>query len=209
MIEIRKTNGQENVIALSKNTSIETNRRVSLNFYVVRHCKALGQSPAAKLTDEGYKQAVRLAEWLSDKKIERIISSPYDRAIQSMIPLASQLAITVDTDLRLAERVLCAEDHPRWREMLRSSFLDLDLRYEGGESSRAAMMRAAAVVDELRSSGHANVVLATHGNLMTLLLKVYDRDRFGFEQWAALTNPDVFHLEFQEDLPVIRREWLD
>lgn len=34
-------------------------------------------------------------------------------------------------------------------------------------------------------------MVVTHGNLMTLLLRYFD-ERFGFEAWAALTNPDVY-----------------
>ncbi|WP_332888779.1 histidine phosphatase family protein [Paenibacillus selenitireducens] len=57
-----------------------------MNIYIVRHCKAEGQSPDANLTDEGYIQAERLAEFLHHKNIESIISSPYVRAVQSIFP---------------------------------------------------------------------------------------------------------------------------
>jgi 2,3-bisphosphoglycerate-dependent phosphoglycerate mutase len=55
-----------------------------MDIYIVRHCKAEGQSPDANLTDEGYLQAERLAEFLYDKKIESIICSPFVRANQSL-----------------------------------------------------------------------------------------------------------------------------
>lgn len=46
------------------------------NVYVVRHCKADGQEPDAKLTELGIQQAENLAKFLLDKDIDFIISSP-------------------------------------------------------------------------------------------------------------------------------------
>src|SRR4051812_22040655 len=102
-----------------------------LNIYLVRHCKATGQSPHAHLTDNGYLQAESLANFLIDKGIDGIISSPFLRAVESIFPLAERLQVHLATDDRLAERILCSEDHPNWQEMLRNTFDDFKLRYEG------------------------------------------------------------------------------
>lgn len=97
-----------------------------MNIYIVRHCKAEGQSPSANLTDEGYLQAERLAEFLHDKNIESIISSSFLRALKSISPLAEKLQIKVMTDDRLSERILCGENNPNWLEMLHNTFSDLE-----------------------------------------------------------------------------------
>lgn len=177
-----------------------------MNIFLVRHCKAEGQSPTAQLTEEGHRQARTLAAFFGEKNIQGIYSSPFVRAIHSVAPLASKLGMHVMTDDRLSERVLCGEDRPEWREMLRSTFVDLDLCYEGGESSAAAMERALSVIKEIRESGLTDVVVVTHGNLMSLLLKYYD-NKFGYEAWESLSNPDVYHLDFHEKTPGIRRIW--
>ncbi|MFZ7946105.1 histidine phosphatase family protein [Neobacillus sp. 19] len=74
--------------------------------YVIRHCEAAGQPPEAQLTDRGLKQAIGLCEFFSNIKIDRIISSPYKRAIESIQPLAKRLNIEVEIDSKLTERVL-------------------------------------------------------------------------------------------------------
>ncbi|MGO4185828.1 histidine phosphatase family protein, partial [Paenibacillus sp. TAF43_2] len=66
--------------------------------------------------------------------------------------------------------------------------------------------RALAVISDVRNSGFSNVVIVTHGNLMSLLLKHYDT-KFGFEEWASLSNPDVYHLQFEGEVPIIQRIW--
>jgi 2,3-bisphosphoglycerate-dependent phosphoglycerate mutase len=172
------------------------------------HSKAEGQSPSANLTKEGYMQSEKLSEFLYDKNIDSIISSPFVRALQSITPLSEKMQLKVTTDDRLSERILCSEEHPNWREMLRDTFFDLELSYNGGESSSAAMNRALSVITQIKNNGLKNAAMVTHGNLMSLLLKYYDND-FGFEEWERLTNPDVYQLQL-ENLPAIfRRVWID
>lgn len=63
------------------------------NVYVVRHCKAEGQASDAQLTAIGVEQAEILAEFLSDKEIDYIISSPYERAYRTIKPLSDKLGV--------------------------------------------------------------------------------------------------------------------
>jgi 2,3-bisphosphoglycerate-dependent phosphoglycerate mutase len=172
----------------------------------VRHCKAAGQAPDAPLTPEGVAQATQLAEQLAPLPIERIISSPFLRATQSIAPLAQRLGLPIAIDDRLAERVLSGADLPDWMAALQSTFDDLDRRFEGGESSRAAMQRAAAVVDACALHAADVTLLVTHGNLMTLLLKNFDR-RIGFAEWQRLTNPDVYRVALAPDRAELARVW--
>ncbi|MGO4109639.1 histidine phosphatase family protein [Paenibacillus sp. YAF4_2] len=174
------------------------------NVYVIRHCKAVGQAPDAGLTESGVRQAEELAAIFMDKEIDCILSSPYERAVRTIKPLADQLGIEVELDHRLAERVLSSENHPEWLDRLRYTYDDLDLCYEGGESSNTAMSRAISVVREALIRENKNIIVVSHGNLISLLLKYFD-NRIGFEEWEALSNPDVFHLSFIENAPVIRR----
>ncbi|HYG58282.1 MAG TPA: histidine phosphatase family protein, partial [Symbiobacteriaceae bacterium] len=174
--------------------------------FVIRHCRAEGQPPEAPLTPEGRQQAEVLADLLSQQGVQRVIASPFLRARQTAEPLARRLGLPVEVDSRLAERVLAGEDLPDWLEHLRHSFIDLDAALPGGESSRAAMERAAAAVAGALAHPVATTALVTHGNLMALLLKRYD-DRFGFDQWQGLTNPDAYLLTFDEDDVGLKRVW--
>lgn len=178
-----------------------------MEIFLVRHCQAHGQEADAPLTETGREQAYHLAEFLQKKEIGSIISSPFLRARQSVQPLAEQLGLSVAVDERLGERILCAENHPDWRTMLERTFDDLDLCYPGGESSREAMHRAHFVIQEVIASSSANTVLATHGNLLSLLLKHYD-DSMGFAQWQGLTNPDVYQLSVDGKRTKLQRIWM-
>lgn len=177
-----------------------------MEIYLVRHCKAEGQSPSADLTAEGYVQANRLAVFLYERNIQNIYSSPYMRAIKSIEPLAHRINLSVTIDDRLTERILSGVDHPNWREMLRNTFSNPDLSYDGGESSTVAMNRILSVVRDVKESGLNTTAIVTHGNIMSLLLKHYD-DNFNFYDWESLSNPDVYHIQFTNHKPILKRIW--
>lgn len=177
--------------------------------YLIRHCKAEGQEPDAPLTSEGRLQAKQLAEFLSDKGIERIVSSPFVRACETVDPLAQKLNIPVEIDERLRERVLSVAWLPNWLECLRESFSDFDLSFCGGESNREAMERAVhAVRDYIGLESTTTIAIVTHGNLLTLLLRHFDGS-YGFEEWKRLSYPDVFLVECPKDGLSVVRVWRD
>jgi 2,3-bisphosphoglycerate-dependent phosphoglycerate mutase len=166
--------------------------------YLVRHCQATGQEADAPLTELGQLQAFALSERLCKEPISRIISSPFTRAYQSILPLATSLKLTIELDTRLTERVLSLIPLANWRELLAQTFIDLDLCVEGGESSRTAMMRGVAVVNQLMHKTTGPGVVVTHGNLMTLMLKHFN-EQIGFAEWASLRNPDVYRIRLNSE----------
>lgn len=178
------------------------------NIYIVRHCKAEGQAPDARLTEIGEKQAKELTGFFSEKNIDSIISSPFERAYRTIKPLADKIEVKIVTDDRLTERVLSEKNDPDWRDMLLKTFDDLDVCYEGGESSKTAMSRAINVVTDVLNSSYKNTVIVSHGNLISLMLKHFD-DWIGFQEWESMSNPDVYHLSFPTDTPSISRIWTD
>ncbi|MFF2753582.1 histidine phosphatase family protein [Psychrobacillus sp. NPDC058041] len=176
------------------------------HIYIIRHCQAEGQEANASLTERGYNQAVLLAEFLSNIKADRIISSPFLRALESIEPFAKSKSVDVQIDDRLAERVLSSLSMPDWLDKLNETFSNMELKLKGGESSVEAQKRILEVINEILTSDLENTIIVTHGNIMSLLLKYYDNN-FGFELWKSLRNPDVFLLQFTNNTCSIERVW--
>ena len=166
---------------------------------LVRHATATGQDADAALTIEGQRQARLLADLLMPLRIQRVISSPLVRAVESVRPFCGRADLRLETDDRLVERVLGARNLPDWREHLRRSFDDPDYCLEDGESSRAAQARGTAAVRAALASG-ARCVLVTHGNLLALILRSID-PTVGFDAWSGLSNPDAFVLHVDGERP--------
>jgi broad specificity phosphatase PhoE len=80
-----------------------------LAVFLVRHARAgdrqkwKGPNHLRPLSKKGRKQAERLAALLATKGIGRIVSSPFERCIQTVLPLADRLRLEVETDDVLAE----------------------------------------------------------------------------------------------------------
>ncbi|MGE6489473.1 histidine phosphatase family protein [Paenisporosarcina sp. NPDC076898] len=172
--------------------------------YLVRHCSATGQAPDADLSDSGFEQAEKLSAFFSGIKIEKIISSPYRRAQDSIKPTAKAKNLPLTIDDRLAERTLSTSDLPNWLELLEETFNNLDLKLTGGESSREATARAIEVLNEAPN----NTILVTHGNLMSLMLKHFD-DSIGFQEWKSLRNPDVYTVTIVANESSFEQLWKD
>jgi 2,3-bisphosphoglycerate-dependent phosphoglycerate mutase len=51
------------------------------------------------------------------------------------------------------------------------------------------------------------VVVVTHGNLMTLILRSFE-PQCGFQTWEGLSNPDVYGITVHGDRVKIARIWV-
>lgn len=105
----------------------------------------------------------------------------------------------------MAERILSSVERADWLELLEQSFNDFAIVLEGGESNQEATERVKPLIEEILASPFQCTVLVTHGNLMTLLLKIFD-NRIGFSDWRALSNLDVYEVTVMEEVR-IQRIW--
>jgi 8-oxo-dGTP diphosphatase len=77
--------------------------------YVVRHAKAgdraewKGDDRLRPLTKSGREQAAALAEMLTNEPIDRILSSPYVRCLQTVEPLAARRKLPIEPRKDLEE----------------------------------------------------------------------------------------------------------
>jgi 2,3-bisphosphoglycerate-dependent phosphoglycerate mutase len=176
------------------------------SIYLVRHCEAKGQPAESPLTEKGLLQAKDLSEFFYNIEIDCIISSPYLRAIQSAETISENKNIKIEIDKRLKERVLSIINLPDWFDKLKETFKDMNLKFEGGESSNEAMNRIVNVIHEVLKGESENIIIVTHGNIMSLLLRNYN-NHFDFDCWKKLSNPDVFLIEFSDYKVNIERAW--
>ncbi len=77
--------------------------------FLLRHSAAgdrtkwSGDDPKRPLTKKGRKQSEIVAKTLAEKQIERIVTSPYERCIDSVKPLAKRIGAKVEVSQALAE----------------------------------------------------------------------------------------------------------
>jgi broad specificity phosphatase PhoE len=177
--------------------------------YLVRHAHSdWADNDERPLSASGRKSAEHLASVLSAQPIAEIYSSPYRRSIETVTPLAKRLGLHVQLIDDLRERKLPTVRAAEVHTLVESAWRSPSVAPAEGESNVAAQARGLATMEGLiaRHRGE-QVVVATHGNLLALIINAFD-PAFGFESWCKLSLPDVFRLEFEDAGPTtVARIW--
>jgi broad specificity phosphatase PhoE len=187
-------------------------------FYLVRHAHADWEPDEMRpLSPRGEADALRVADTLAPYPISCIVSSPYRRAVQTLQPLADRRRLSIQLYPGLRERTLtvAALSQNAFERAVRATWDNPQFAHPGGESNAAAQQRAIAVVQELTERcGAEDIAVATHGNLMALILQhfapTFDHVACAvdFAFWAALTMPDIYRLTLHGDgLATAARLW--
>ena len=165
--------------------------------YLLRHAESIvsPDDPESDwpLSKTGRQQAQALVDRLAGCRIDALYSSPYQRAMATVQPLAADRTLSVRTDARLRERELTNQWLDDHMEALRCVWDDFDLALPGGESGVECQRRVGAALRDLRArhDDGERVLVCSHGNAIGLHLNWLDQS-FGFDDWTEMRNPDLF-----------------
>lgn len=167
-------------------------------FILIRHAESpRTEDEGRPLSPAGFQAAEALPARLADLPIDAIYSSPYRRARQTIEPLARQRGLPIGEDPALREIALPSLSAGSLAEVMTARWADFDLTHRGGESNRQAQERVVGLVRTLAQQHPVqSLALATHGNLLALLLHSFDPG-VGPDLWRSLTFPDVYVLRLQ------------
>ncbi|WP_238655511.1 histidine phosphatase family protein [Paenibacillus piscarius] len=174
---------------------------MATTLYFVRHAHSTYSADEFNrpLSANGEADALRVTELLHHEQINILISSPYKRAIQTIEGLEKPLntQIIIEDDFR--ERVLSAEPVPDFRHAVAKVWEDDSFAWPGGESNRVAQKRGVQALYRVLHQYQGNTIaVATHGNLMVLIMNALDM-RYDYNFWKQLEMPDIYKLSFHED----------
>ena len=115
----------------------------TMELLLIRHALPIRredvEGPAdPELSEAGRDQAMHLASWLADERLDAVYSSPMQRARETAAPLASVHGLEVLVDEELAEydrqshwyvpvEELKAAGDPRWREIVAGEWGDVEV----------------------------------------------------------------------------------
>ena len=128
------------------------------------------------LTARGTKQAYALAKGLKNRGIEYIISSDLGRALKTAEIIATELELSVTTNVLLRERHLGSLQNltkGEWRKKYPGEWGvyksgDPDYCFPGGESSRQQYERVIECIEALAEHHKGKVILTvTHGGILS------------------------------------------
>lgn len=183
----------------------------STTVYLLRHAESQPDrslpEPEWPLSERGCQQAAGLTPVFGRLDIGAVYSSPFPRAIDTVRPFADARGLPINTHPDLRERKLAAGPVPNFRELLRQTWQDFQFAAPGGESSAACQARVRAAVSALAEKHHgATLLLASHGNAIGLYLNSIDPS-FGYDDWAAMKNPDTFRVIVHDGRHTWDKHW--
>jgi 2,3-bisphosphoglycerate-dependent phosphoglycerate mutase len=164
-------------------------------FYLIRHAHADWEPDESRsLSVKGKRDAIQVAEILSEYPVTEIYSSPYRRALQTVEPLARLLEVKVQIVPELRERTLSGGVVGDFNSAVEAAWRDPTFSHPGGESNAAAQQRGISIVCKLQEMyPGADIILSTHGNLMALVMQYFVPD-IDFAFWKALSMPDIYQI---------------
>jgi 2,3-bisphosphoglycerate-dependent phosphoglycerate mutase len=174
--------------------------------YLLRHAQSQANRHIPEsdwsLSTHGCEQAEGLKALLALLGIDVIYTSPYTRAVDTVMPFAQHAGLRVDRVEGLRERQLTTGSLPNWFELVQQSWRDFDFALPHGESNAQCQARIIHTIRHLVALQRGRVLLvSSHGNAIALYLHALDAS-YSFDQWVAMRNPDIFRIYYHGLEPV-------
>ena len=175
--------------------------------YFIRHAQAdnsVRDGRIRPLTEKGMNDRVLVTEFLQDKSIDVIFSSPFKRAVDTIADFAEQNGFGIEIIENFREQKSSSgmgKDDPSHYQFLEQQWSDFDYALSGGECLAEVQDRnIAALNDVLTKCKNKNIVIGTHGTALSAIINYYDRT-YGFEDFMAMVNilPWVVRMDFNDD----------
>ena len=180
--------------------------------YFVRHAKPDYQNHndrLRELTEKGLEDSRSVTAFLSDKKIDLILSSPYRRAIDTIKNFAdkNEMPILIVDDFR--ERKVDTAWIDDFESFCKSQWEDFNFKLPGGESLKEVQSRNIQSLKKiLQKYKGKNIVIGTHGTSLSTIIH-YFNPAFGYENFQEIRNfmPWILQFDFFANDFISMREY--
>ncbi len=152
--------------------------------YLIRHGQKQIHAGDPGLTKIGFNQAKETGEYLKQFPINKIISSPLKRTVETAQQIAKVLNLKYSLDKALIERMIWSDPKITRQEFIREWIKSTNNREyvpKYGDSSRATGERIHQLVNKV-SKDQNHIVFVTHGGAIL----DYLRNMFGDERLSSI-----------------------
>ena len=182
--------------------------------YFIRHAESDNSDPDNRnrpLTEKGFTDRRLVTEFLQDKSIDVVLSSPYKRAVDTVTDFASKYKINIEKIEGFRE-----QDEDEWIDdeqyfmFSEKQWANFTLKSPAGESLAGVQNRnVSALNDVLARNKGKNIVIGTHGTALSTIINFYD-NKYSFKDFLAMVSikPWVVRMDF-DGLNFIKMEKID
>jgi 2,3-bisphosphoglycerate-dependent phosphoglycerate mutase len=181
----------ENMTTKSFNVSTANKELFIIRHAHVAYKTELGDRYKVQIYEEhlsplGWAQALELDYLLTQSglQFEKIYSSDYCRAVETITPFATRNKLVIEENPLLRELKIKGD----YNQYFEQSKLNKDFKNDGGQSFNEGALRLNREIELILASFNSKAILVTHGVLMEAFIDRYFKKTFQFG-W-----PDVFKL---------------
>lgn len=174
------------------------------NVFFVRHAQAdytIHNDMKRPLTEKGMRDRILVSEFLKSKKVSVVISSPYQRAYDTIAEFADQNNLKIICMDKFKERQIAEIWIDDFDTYSRKQWADFSFKLSSGESLGDVQSRnIEALYEILESYPNETIVVGSHGTALSTIVNYFDKS-FTYDSFAAIVAlmPWIVHFEFDGD----------
>ena len=160
--------------------------------YFIRHAESdtsIRDGRIRPLTPKGFLSRVLVTEFLQDKNIDAVLSSPYKRAVDTISDFAEKnwLEINVVEDFREQKSSSdMRRDNPDFRLFLERQWAGFTYTFSDGECLKEVQERNIAALNNLLTEyKDKNIAIGTHATALSVIINYYDNS-YGFNNFKEM-----------------------
>lgn len=171
--------------------------------YFVRHAKpdfSVKDDLLRPLREEGINDSKKVTEYLKDKNITKIYSSPYKRAIDTIGDFAANLNMDIKVVEDFRERKISSEWIEDFNGFCEKQWKDFNYSLNDGESLKEVQDRNIKELQKiLNENEEENIVIGTHGTALSTIINYYDSN-FNHSSFNKIKDvmPLIVVFEFED-----------
>ncbi len=159
--------------------------------YFVRHAEPNYENHddmTRELSAKGLKDRVLVTDFLRDKEIDAVLSSPYKRAIDTVLDFAHAEGLDVELIEDFRERKVDSGWIENFNAFCKAQWENFEYKLSDGESLGEVQERNIAALDQvLEKYREKNIVIGSHGTALSTIINYYDKS-FGYSEFEKIRN---------------------
>jgi 2,3-bisphosphoglycerate-dependent phosphoglycerate mutase len=159
--------------------------------YFVRHSKpdfSIHDDTLRPLCQEGIQDCKKVTEFLLDKKITQIFSSPFKRAYDTVKGFAESATLEIEIIEDFRERKVDDVWIDDFNAFTKEQWANFDYKFANGECLNEVQKRNIAALHKiLREYPNENIVVGTHGTALSTILNYYDK-KYDYKEFVRIKD---------------------
>lgn len=141
-----------------------------------------------ELTEKGMQDRKLVTEFLKEKSIDAVLSSPYKRSVDTVKDFADTYGFDIETIDDFRERKIDSCWIEDFNSFSKRQWEDFDYKLQDGETLREVQNRnIAALENVVKTYENKNVVIGSHGTALSTIINYY-QSSFQFADFEKIKS---------------------